>query len=125
MADIDEETARLNRLVSEVLDFARPIKFDLAPTDLNALCEDAARAAGSDAPAIHIRLELDPSLPMVVTDAERLRLALVNILTNARDAVAARPGPWKRPGPDPASHQAAGPRPHRHRGAGPGHGHCR
>lgn len=92
VADIDEETARLNRLVTEVLDFARPIKFDLAPADLNALCEDAARAAGSDALTTIIRLELDPSLPMVVTDAERLRLALVNILTNARDAVAANPG---------------------------------
>jgi signal transduction histidine kinase len=91
VTDIDEETARLNRLVSEVLDFARPIKFDLAPVDLNALCEDAARAAGSDAPAIQIGLDLDRSLPLVVTDAERLRLALVNILTNARDAVAARP----------------------------------
>jgi len=91
VADIDEETARLNRLVSGVLDFARPIKFDRAPTDLNALCEDAVRAAGSDGPAIPIRLELDRSLPIVVTDAERLRLALVNILANARDAVAARP----------------------------------
>jgi signal transduction histidine kinase len=91
VTDIDEETARLNRLVSEVLDFAKPIKFERAPTDLNALCEDAARAAGSDAPVIHIRLDLDRSLPVVVTDAERLRLALVNILTNARDAVASRP----------------------------------
>ena len=90
VADIDEETARLNRLVSEVLDFAKPIKFDLAPTDLNALCEDAARAAGTDAPGTRIRLELDPTLPAVVTDAERLRVALVNILTNARHALAAR-----------------------------------
>ncbi len=90
VTDIDEETARLNRLVSEVLDFAKPIKFELAPTDLNALCEDAARAADSDGPAISIRLELDPAVTTVVTDAERLRLALVNILTNARHAVAAR-----------------------------------
>jgi signal transduction histidine kinase len=92
VADIDEETARLNRLVSEVLDFAKPIKFELAPTNVNALCEDAARAAGSDAPAIPIRLELDPALPAIVTDGERLRVALVNILTNARHAVTARAG---------------------------------
>jgi signal transduction histidine kinase len=91
VADIDEETARLNRLVTEVLDFAKPIKFELGPTDLNALCEAAARAADSDAPTIPIKLDLDRSLPMVVTDAERLRVALVNILTNARNAVAGRP----------------------------------
>jgi signal transduction histidine kinase len=88
--DIDEETARLNRLVSEVLDFAKPIKFEHASADLNALCEDAARAAGSDAAAIPIALDLDRTLPTVVTDAERLRVALVNILTNARHAVATR-----------------------------------
>jgi signal transduction histidine kinase len=91
-ADIDEETSRLNRIVSEVLDFARPIKFELAPADLNALCEDAARAAGSDQDAVPIRLDLDPRLGSVSTDAERLRLALVNVLTNARHAVAARDG---------------------------------
>jgi signal transduction histidine kinase/uncharacterized membrane-anchored protein YhcB (DUF1043 family) len=91
-ADIDEETSRLNRIVSEVLDFARPIKFELAPADLNALCEDAAKAAGSDQDGVPIRLDLDPRLGQVSTDAERLRLALVNVLTNARHAVAARDG---------------------------------
>jgi signal transduction histidine kinase len=92
VADIDEETARLNRLVTEVLDSARPIKFDRAPADLNALCEDAARAASSEADAVPIRLSLDRTLPRVITDAERLRRVLVNILTNARNAVAARDG---------------------------------
>ena len=43
VTDIDEETARLNRIVTEVLDFAKPIKFDLSPTDVNAVCEAAAR----------------------------------------------------------------------------------
>jgi signal transduction histidine kinase len=91
-ADIDEEISRLNRIVGEVLDFARPIKFELAAADLNAVCQDAARATGADAgPAIS--LELDPAMPPLVTDAERLRHALVNILTNARLAVAERPAP--------------------------------
>jgi signal transduction histidine kinase len=92
VTDIDEETTRLNRIVSEVLDFARPIKFDLAPADINSICEDAARAVrpGPDGPAI--LLNLDRSLPRVTLDPERLRLTLVNVLTNARMAVAAREG---------------------------------
>ena len=73
-----------------MLDFAKPIKFDKAPADLNALCEDAVRAAASDTEAIPIRLDLDRTLPPVVTDAERLRVVLVNILTNARHAVRVR-----------------------------------
>ena len=31
-ADIDEEVARLNRIVNEVLDFARPIRFESCPS---------------------------------------------------------------------------------------------
>ncbi|MGH9328929.1 MAG: ATP-binding protein [Vicinamibacterales bacterium] len=86
VSDIDEETGRLNRIVTDVLDFAKPIKFDLAPADINALCRDAARAAAQGDPAA-VALALDPSLSPVVTDPERLRLVLVNILTNARHAV--------------------------------------
>lgn len=92
VANIDEEVARLNRIVSEVLDFARPIAFDLAPVDVNAVCRDAARAVdAADPPAPPIALNLAAALPAVVADAERLRLVLVNVLTNARHAVAARP----------------------------------
>jgi two-component system sensor histidine kinase HydH len=86
-SDIDEEVARLNRIVTEVLDFARPIQFELGPADVNALCADAVRAAHSECPDVPIALNLEPRLGPIVTDAERLRLALVNILTNARHAV--------------------------------------
>src|SRR5262245_25275892 len=37
VSDIDGEVARLNRIVNEVLDFARPIHFDVMLIDLNAL----------------------------------------------------------------------------------------
>lgn len=87
--DIDEEITRLNRIVSEVLDFARPIKFELAHADLNALVEDAVRAASPDGPT-SVRVSLDRSIPPITTDVERLRQALVNILGNAQQAVAAR-----------------------------------
>jgi signal transduction histidine kinase len=89
-ADIDEEVTRLNRIVNEVLDFARPIRFELSPTDLNALCRESAAAAeaAGEGPAVDVRL--DATLPVVVTDAERLRLALVNMIVNARHAVSGR-----------------------------------
>ena len=85
--DIDEEVSRLNRIVTEVLDYARPIKFEIAEADLNALARDAVKAAGAEDQGAAIRLELDPSIPPVTTDAERLRQALVNIIGNALQAV--------------------------------------
>ena len=90
IADIDEEVTRLNRIVTEVLDFARPIKFDLAAVNVNALCEDAARAVGSEEPGVAAHLDLDRHIGEIMTDGERVRLALVNVLTNARHAVLAR-----------------------------------
>jgi signal transduction histidine kinase len=93
VADIDEEIVRLNRIVSEVLDFARPIKFELAPVDLNALCEDAARASAGEDAGADVALDLEPALPSVLSDADRLRQVLLNLLANARHAVAARPDP--------------------------------
>jgi two-component system sensor histidine kinase HydH len=93
-ADIDGEIDRLNRVVNEVLDFARPIKFDRAPTDINALCRDAVcavMAATSDAEP-PVAVDLDPTVPILETDRERLRTVLVNLLANARQAVLTRNG---------------------------------
>jgi len=87
VSDIDEETSRLNRIVTEVLDFARPMRFDYADANINALCVASAQAAEAGEPGPAITLDLDPSELRIVTDAERLRTALVNMLTNARHAV--------------------------------------
>jgi two-component system sensor histidine kinase HydH len=85
ITDIDEEIVRLNRIVNEVLDFARPIQFQLAPADLNAICRESAAAAAAGAGAA-VTVDLDPSLPLISTDPERLRLALVNLIVNARQS---------------------------------------
>jgi signal transduction histidine kinase len=90
LTDVDEEVARLNRVVNDVLDFARPIRFDYALADINALCADAEQATRSDNRDIHVLLKTDPALRPITTDAERLRTALINILANARHAVAAQ-----------------------------------
>jgi signal transduction histidine kinase len=88
-ASIDEEVNRLNRVVTDVLDFVKPIRFDLAPADLGDICRDAARAASTAAGSLPVAVEIDGGSPEIVTDAERLRSVLVNLLTNAQHAVRA------------------------------------
>jgi len=87
VADIADETTRLNRIVTEVLDFAKPITFEYADSSINDICVASAAAAWAGEFDEQVALELDSSLPRVRTDPERLRAALVNILTNARHAV--------------------------------------
>jgi signal transduction histidine kinase len=90
LRDIDGEVGRLNHLVDDVLDFARPIQFEFATVDVNEVCQAAASGAMTGIARWKVRLLLDPTLPRIVTDRERLRGALVNILTNARHALEAR-----------------------------------
>ncbi|PYR33450.1 MAG: hypothetical protein DMF93_25260, partial [Acidobacteria bacterium] len=85
VADINEEVARLNRIVNDVLDFARPIQFEVSPVNVNALCRESAAAAAASGPGAEVHLDL---VPTVSTDGERLRSAIVNMLINARHAVA-------------------------------------
>jgi len=92
VADIDEETTRLNRIVTEVLDFAKPIRFDLGETCLNDICRASAAAAWAGIAEPAVRFDFDPNLPIVISDGERLRTALVNIMSNARQAVEAAHG---------------------------------
>jgi len=87
VADIAEETTRLNRIVTEVLDFAKPITFEFVESSINDICLSSAAAAWAGDFDGQVALEFDSSLPRVTTDPERLRAALVNILTNARHAV--------------------------------------
>jgi signal transduction histidine kinase len=97
LSDVDEEVVRLNRVVNDVLDFARPIRFDYTPADVNALCAEAEKATRTGHEDMRVTIQQDPALETVVTDGERLRTALVNILANARHAVAAHQSPSAGP----------------------------
>jgi signal transduction histidine kinase len=86
-ADIEGEVARLNRVVEDVLDLARPIRVEPLPVDLRSLCQEAANAASPDG-ALPVGVVVASGVPAeVTTDAERLRTVLVNLLTNAREAI--------------------------------------
>lgn len=86
---LDEEVRRLNRVVTGVLDFAKPMSIELTTADLGAICRAASQAAEADGRDVRVELVL-PDTPLVcVTDAERLRAVLVNLLSNAQHAVRA------------------------------------
>jgi len=107
-ASIDEEVRRINRVVTDVLDFARPIKFDLAPADLNEICRDAAQAVQTAGVNPPIAVEVTESTAPILTDAERLRAVLVNILTNAQHAMRAGENGAQPPPIRLATHRTAG-----------------
>lgn len=90
--DIEEEVQRLNRVVDDVLDFARPIQLHLAPTDVNDVAAEAIAAAEAARPDAPILAVLAPDLPLIACDGDRLRAVLVNVLSNAQHAVAATTG---------------------------------
>jgi signal transduction histidine kinase len=91
--DIEEQVQRLDRVVNDVLDFARPLQLDVVPASLHAVCRDAVSACVAAEPLPPVGLDLDDAADAVRTDPDRLRTALVNLIANAREAVRAADGP--------------------------------
>ena len=91
LAAISEEADRLNRIVGDLLDFARPPRPALAPTSVGEICEEAVAtvsgARGAGGARYDVRLAVQRGLPRVPVDRRMLRQALVNLLTNAEQAM--------------------------------------
>jgi signal transduction histidine kinase len=96
---IDEEVNRLNDVVAGVLDFAKPIRFEFEPADLVAVCRAASQAAAASPGDVAIDFAAATRTAPVVSDVERLRGVLVNVLANAQQAV--RDAPPAPGGPAP------------------------
>jgi len=92
-ADIEEQVQRLDRVVNEVLDFARPVQLDVAPASLHAVCREAVAACQAAEPDPPVTLRLEEAADAIRTDADRLRAVLVNLIANAREAVRAAERP--------------------------------
>jgi two-component system, NtrC family, sensor histidine kinase HydH len=86
---IVEEVNRLNKVVSEFLDYARPLKQNFAPTDVNdVLTRTVKLFQGESVPAnLDIRLELAEKLPKVMADPEQLKQVVLNLIINSVQAM--------------------------------------
>ena len=86
---IEKEIERINRIVRELLDFARPSKFEIHDVEINKVVEQTLSLISYQKifKNIETRLELQPSLPMIKGDESQLSQVLINILLNAIDAM--------------------------------------
>jgi len=86
---IVEETTRLDTIVREFLDFARPRDPAMEPESLNVLAERIARFFGHELEQkkINLRLELAPHLPRRKMDSEQMYQVLMNMVFNGIQAM--------------------------------------
>jgi signal transduction histidine kinase len=86
-----DNTRHLVRLLNDLLDLARSdagrLTIKPAPTDVASLVEDPVRTMTSQTQAKDQALakEIQPGLPQVNVDRDRIRQVLVNLLTNAHE----------------------------------------
>jgi two-component system, NtrC family, sensor kinase len=87
IADIDTETLRARRIVRTLLDYAGDREFKPAPVHLADLVEETLRFVKSRRPpGVALHLDIPASLT-VKADRPRLQQALLNLVSNAFDAM--------------------------------------
>ena len=84
-----EEVDRLNRVVTELLDFARPSPLTFKPGDIREVIERAMRLTEDDAgkKGITATFTVPPNLPTISMDFERLTQVFLNLFINAIQAM--------------------------------------
>lgn len=96
LADIKNESERLNRFVSNMLDMVRVeaggLHLDLQAVDLTEAVAEAADALRKSLKGNPINLQIPPDLPLVRVDPQLFHQSLINLLENA-----AKHGGGKKP----------------------------
>jgi len=89
MNRISGEVERMRDIVRNLLDFARPKEPNLRPADINEVIGKSLRLTGNalSVSNIDLRLELNEGLPPLNIDEAQIQQVLVNLITNAIQAM--------------------------------------
>lgn len=90
LADIKASSRRIDRIVKDLKNFARPRdNAEMLPVNLNQVIDKTRTLLSSTLDKRNIQLEYDlaANLPAVIGDSQQLEQVLVNLVTNALDAV--------------------------------------
>lgn len=84
-----KEVDRLNRVVGELVELAKPVAVSGSPVDVGALVSECLQliAYEPDAEHIEINTAIEPGLPQINADADRLKQVLLNLCLNAIQAM--------------------------------------
>jgi len=84
-----QEVDRVNRIIEQLLDLARPVQLRTGPLNLHQLLERVSllAAEGALAQGVTIVRRYDPSLPPILGDEDRLVQVFHNLVRNALDAM--------------------------------------
>ena len=82
-----EESDRLNTVVSELLKYARPLELNLEETSIRTLFEDTVKMLETEERRIEIEQIVEPDIPTVQVDRERLLQVLLNLTQNSMAAM--------------------------------------
>jgi signal transduction histidine kinase len=87
--DVRLEVAQINRILTDLLQTARPHPPEVRPTDLNTTVEHAVMLARQHvlSKPVHIELQKDPQLPDVEHDSDQIHRVLLNLLLNSVQAI--------------------------------------
>jgi signal transduction histidine kinase len=87
MEVIVDEVNRLNGVVTEFLDYARPFRGTFVALSVNDAVRRTAQLMQHDLATMDLVVDLDDDLPDISGDAERLQQVLINLVLNAADAM--------------------------------------
>jgi signal transduction histidine kinase len=93
-----DEARRLRDLSQRLREFSRRSRGEARPADLNAIVRDTCLLLGATARRREVQLEEDlaTDLPEIVVDRQGMVQVLLNLMTNALDAVEGHPQPRVR-----------------------------
>jgi len=88
---IDQKIEHLNKIVEQILDFARTTEPKFAPVNLNVLIDELCLLVRHKLKNQNIELirRLQPALPQVLGEAGQLEQAFLNLILNAAEAMPA------------------------------------
>jgi two-component system NtrC family sensor kinase len=86
---IEREIERINRIVRELLNFARPSKMEVREIEVNKILENTLSLLSyqKNFKNIQTQLDLQPDLPLIKGDEAQLSQVFINVILNAIDAM--------------------------------------